>query len=155
MGPGTEEIFLSYVSYCQNWVSANLLKHNCWKIFVYQADKIVGRQVRFGHRTGNFKFLMASLDEFTSWVRLLLNLVGKYCGMFRKNFLLYLIAVSFRHLQVAPLPRIPTSDRHAPDSRLLHQHNHLFRINKSWVLARTIRIRILGRNWVPVHYFLP
>jgi hypothetical protein len=24
--PGTEEIFLSYVSYCQNWVSTNLLK---------------------------------------------------------------------------------------------------------------------------------
>jgi hypothetical protein len=32
-GPGTKDIFLSYVSYCQNSVSANLLKPNCSKIF--------------------------------------------------------------------------------------------------------------------------
>jgi hypothetical protein len=85
MGPSTEEIFLSYISYCQNWVSTNLLKPNCWKIFVYQADKIIGWRIRFGHRTGNFKFLMASFDEFTSWVRLLLNLVGQYCRMYSEK----------------------------------------------------------------------
>jgi hypothetical protein len=31
------------------------------------------------------KFLMASFDEFTSLVRLLLNLVGKYCKMYSEK----------------------------------------------------------------------
>jgi hypothetical protein len=72
---------LCFILY-QNWVPANLLKPNCSRLFIYQADKIVGCWIKFGHGTGNFKFLMASFDEFTSWVRLLLNLVGKYCKMY-------------------------------------------------------------------------
>jgi hypothetical protein len=32
-----------------------------------------------------FKFLMASFDEFTSWVQLLLNLVGKYCKVYSEK----------------------------------------------------------------------
>jgi hypothetical protein len=78
---GTRHRFILY----QNWVPANLLKKNCSRIFIYQADKIVGCWIKFGHRTGNFKFLMASFDEFTSWVRLLLNLVGKYGKMYSEK----------------------------------------------------------------------
>ena len=37
------------------------------------------------HRLFVWKFLMASFDEFMSLVRLLLNLVGKYCKMYLKK----------------------------------------------------------------------
>jgi hypothetical protein len=95
-GPNLPRHWRNFFELCfilyQNWVPANLLKPNCSRLFIYQADKIVGCWIKFGHGTGNFKFLMASFDEFTSWVRLLLNLVGKYCKMYSENwnFLLYL-----------------------------------------------------------------
>ena len=67
---------------------------------------------------------MASFDEFTSSECLLLNQVGEYYQMYseKPEFSILLqhayrifwprIAVSFKHLQVAPLPRIPTFDSH-------------------------------------------
>ena len=44
--------------------------------------QVAKKHFQLALRSPNFKFLMASFDEFTSWVRLLLNLVGKHCRMY-------------------------------------------------------------------------